>query len=433
MSSSNIYLVLYIVAWVFTFYAYYKKRKRIDAGGYILLLYLFLAITSLLVYNNDFWGSSFKELNIGGFVYLYLMFYITTLPILKYDNSKTTIQQPNLLLTDAIAIFFIVTTVIELPNQISTINEGLTKIFLSSADAESAYHEGYANIDDVGKGVSNIPRVLSNLLSGPCMLMAFYYLLLNHKKRKYITIGLFVVSFIKMFGSFAAGQRGGAVGTLLLFLVTYFLFKDTYQEKTKRIFNKIFIVVIIAVSLPVIALTVARFEDRDALGSVWLYAGQGNINFNIYGLDNNGLRYGDETFPLIKKALGASNVPENYMEVRYKYPHLKINNEVFVTYVGDFTFDYGPIGGAVVMLLLSLLMLHLTKPYNKQIYFHQLIMLHLCMNICGNGSMKLFPFAGIIGNVEMIVYIMVSLLFWVDHQISINKRKNKNIIGVENS
>lgn len=395
----------------------------------MLLLYLFLAITSLLVYNNDFWGGNYGELNLGGFVYLFIMLYITTLPILKFNTTGKVIEQPNLSLTDIIAIFFIFTTVIELPNQISHINEGLTKIFLSSADAEAAYHEGYENIDSVGKGVSNIPRVLSNLIAGPCMLMAFYYLYLNQKKRRFITIGLFVASVIKMFGSFAAGQRGGAVATLMLLLVTYFLFKDSYGEKIRKVFNKIFVVVIIAVSLPIIALTIARFEDRDALGSVWLYTGQANINFDLYGLDNNGIRYGDYTFPLVKKAFGVSGVPENYMEVRYKYPHLKINNEVFVSYVGDFTFDFGPVGGAIVMLLLSLIMLSITQPHKGKIYFHQLIMLHLCMYVCGTGSMKLFPFAGIVGNVEMIVYLLFFLLFWVDHRYSINKVKQFNTVG----
>ena len=415
--------------WALTFFLYYRKRKCVDAGAYLMLLYLFLAVTSLLVYNNDFWGSSFGKLNIGGFAYLYIMFYITTLPVFRFNITSTTIHQPNLFLTDAIAIFFIVTTFIEFPNQISNISEGLTKIFLSSADAESAYHEGYADIDNVGKGVSNIPRVLSNMLSGPCMLMAFYYLYLNHRKRRYITIGLFVASFIKMFGSFAAGQRGGAVGVLLLLLVTYFLFKNIYIEKVRKVFSKIFILVIVAVSLPIMALTIARFEQRDALGSVWLYTGQANIYFDMYGLDNNGIRYGDETFPLIKKALGFSGVPDNYMDVRNKYPHLKINNEVFVSYVGDFTFDYGPVGGAIVMLLLSLLMIQLTRPQKKIIYFHQLILLHMCMKVCGTGSMKLFPFMGIVGNVEMIAYILVALLFWFDYNMSVSKRRNR--ISVE--
>ena len=50
--------------------------------------------------------------------------------------------------------------------------------------------------------------------------------------------------------------------------------------------------------------------------------------FNNYGLDADGIRYGDRTANLFKQIIW-DDTPHNYMERRDKYPHLKIDDYYF--------------------------------------------------------------------------------------------------------
>ena len=80
----------------------------------------------------------------------------------------------------------------------------------------------------------------------------------------------------------------------------------------------------------------------DVAESIEWYYGQSFLNFNNYGLDAGGIRYGDRTANFFKSFL-FDDVPHNFVERREKYSHLKIDDYYFYTFVGDFTIDYGPI------------------------------------------------------------------------------------------
>ena len=109
------------------------------------------------------------------------------------------------------------------------------------------------------------------------------------------------------------------------------------------------------------------------------------------------------------------NVPGNFWERRDKYPNLKINDEVFVTYVGDFTLDFGPYLTPLFFILFTLIVLKITRIQNGIIRFHRLIILHFLMCVCFIGSIKLFYFADVGGNLQIIVYIFLFLFFWLDY------------------
>ena len=175
---------------------------------------------------------------------------------------------------------------------------------------------------------------------------------------------------------------------------------------------------IIATTIPIIVLTNSRFSELQggSLQSIYFYVGQENLNFNNYGLDNGGIRYGDRTIPLFKRILGFENVPRNFWERRQKYPDLKINDEVFIGFVDDFTLDFGPIIPPLIFIIFTLFVLKRTKIRNKKILFHQLIRIHFVMCICMLGGMKLYSFADLAGNIQLIVYFLAYILFRLDHE-----------------
>ena len=134
-------------------------------------------------------------------------------------------------------------------------------------------------------------------------------------------------------------------------------------------------------------------------------------NFNNFGLDNNGLRYGDRTFPFFKEILGFDNVPKNFWERRDKYPNLTINDEVFISFVGDFTLDFGPIVTLLFFLIISIIIYRIACLRNSVLYFHHLILIHLLIYVCSIGSLKLFPFSDISGNLKLSVYVISYFIF----------------------
>jgi hypothetical protein len=161
------------------------------------------------------------------------------------------------------------------------------------------------------------------------------------------------------------------------------------------------------------------------MSTIYYYGGQENLYFNKYGLDNGGIRYGDRTFPLFKRILGFENVPKNFMERRDKYPHLKISDEVFYTFVGDFTIDFGPIIATFIFLFFTLFVVINTKIRNGIIRFHQLILLHFVMSVCMLGGLKLYPFSDVGGNLQLIVYFIAYIFFRLDYNLRFQRQKSE--------
>jgi oligosaccharide repeat unit polymerase len=213
--------------------------------------------------------------------------------------------------------------------------------------------------------------------------------------------------------------------TLLSLIITYFALKRFLQPKINRIIKIVGLSLLLASLIPLVALTISRFGNskKGSMASVYFYGGQENLYFNYYGLDNGGIRYGDRTFPLFKRILGFDNVPKNFMERRDKYPHLKMSDENFYTFVGDFTLDFGPVIATLIFLVFTLFVTIKTKIRNGIIRFHQLILLHFVMCLCMLGGLKLYPFSDVGGNLQLIMYFLAYLFFRLDYNYRIQRPK----------
>ncbi len=424
---SNINILLYITALVVTIVLYQKKKRFFDAGSILLFSYLLYSIMSLILFNIDNPFYTFEEIRLFPFIYLYLMLMITAAPILKYDQSKIQeIEKPGAVFFNTAIIIFIVSSLIQLPEIISDFNVNIVKLFASNAGGQDIYDESMSNSITNGDGdIANIAAIISNSFGNFGILMFFYYLTFE-KKNKLILIGLSLSVVIGLFVNISMGQRGPVLEILLSFIITYFALRKFMSEKTIKTIKYIGIFLIVAVSVPFIALTNSRFEDADggSLTSVYYYAGQENLFFNNYGLDDGGIRYGDRTFPFFKSLMGYENIPQNFWERREKYPELKINDEVFIGFIGDFTLDFGPVLPPIIFIIFTLFVLNKTKVKDETIYFHQIILIHFVMIVCMLGGLKLYPFSDVGGNLQLIVYFLAYQAFKIDHFI---KRQHRSL------
>lgn len=421
---SNICLVLYLSAWIVTIIVYQKKRKHIDAGSILLGSYLLYSIASLLLYNSPFY--TFNRIRLFPFIYLYLMLMLAFSPILKYDVNKIKhIIEPTTIILNTVSIIFIVSSLVQLPTTISDFNFSINKLLNISAGGQELYAEAMSKSYSVGDGnISNLASIISNAFGNFGILLFFYYLTLK-KHNILIIIGLFISCIFSILTNISLGQRGPITEIIFSLIITYFALRKFFQPKTKKFVAIIGIIMVIATSVPLIALTNSRFGELEggSLSSLYYYVGQENLYFNNYGLDNGGIRYGDRTFPLFKRILGFENVPHNFWERREKYPYLKISDEMFCGFVGDFTFDYGPFIAPLIFIIFTLYILKKTRIRDGRILFHQLILIHFVMSLCMLGGIKLYPFSDVGGNLQLIVYFIAVICFRLDYEIRLRQQK----------
>lgn len=426
------YLVIYTLMWCFLFCRYLKIRKTFDAATFLLFMYSLYGISSLLLYFDSYYGEDFYDLSLLPFVYLFFMLYLTSKPVLNYDTNKIDgIAPPNMFLLNSVAIVYILASILGLPSIIQGLTKGLTLMMIEDSQVQEMYAESADKADSAGHGINNLRSIIALALTEVGVMFSFYYLSLKHHSNhtKYIMFGLMISMFVSTFATISLGQRGLMIETFLLIIATYFLFRDNLPVYVKRIIKYMGMVFLTFVFSVFALMTFSRFgnnDDRGVMSTVYYYAGQENLIFNKYAFDNNGIRYGDRTIPLFKKVIGFSDVPNNYIERREKYSDLEVNDEVFITHVGDVLLDFGPIIGTILILIIMYNLIRLTKVRNREIKFHQLIIIHATLYLCVIGGLKLYPFSDVGGNLKLIVYVILYMVFRIEYDMrTLRKQKQK--------
>lgn len=412
----SIYIIIYIVLWLVTLLFHYLKTRVIDAGFILILSYLIYAISSYALYSDESFNRLYEGLTLLPFLLLFFLLFITAKPIFNFCNCHIDrIQHPSMKIINFFCWMYIIMSFISLPGILSKMN--LMTVIMSAQGAD-LYAENVSDsvytASSMGNGLSSIISLYTNFFSRISVLFLFYHLTRPQINKK-IVIGLIISVIIYILSFLLTGQRGGTFKMITTCIITYFALRKFIMPSVNKIILKFSIVALIMICVPYYFLTISRFSDitDGVLSAIYSYTGQGNLNFNIYALDNNGIRYGDRIVPLFKRMLGFENVPSNFWERRWKYPNLRINDESFITYVGDFVLDFGPIVATIVLCGISFYIYRKTKVKNGQIYFHQLILLHFLMCLCMEGGMSLYSFSDS-SNVVILVYVFMYIVFKLD-------------------
>lgn len=399
-------LLLNIVLWILTLIWYLKKYKHFGAGGLLISAFLFYAVCSYPIFFDTVWNGKFKDLELFPLIVHYLLIMMTFLPILKWDKIKAVeIRTNNLRFIKYVCWFWVICSFLSI-GDLTDLYTGIFKL-LSPGEGMNVYQETMAN-SQFGRGdqsISNIFGIFVNLLYGICTLF-FFYLLYIKDKNKFLIIGMFVAMLISILNSIAISQRGPALNRVLLIIGTYFIFKAYLSNELNKKIKKVFIIIGLLLTIPIGYITFSRFDDRGVINSLCYYFGEQNIYFNNYAFDNNGIRYGDRIVPVFKQMLGFENVPVDFWERRMKYPHLYINDEVFIGYIGDFFLDFGSFFAPIILLLITSCVYKSVKLSNGYIDLRQLLPITFVMHVCLFGGLFLFPYADG-GNLIIIMYILM--------------------------
>ena len=412
--SSNFILLSYVLIWVITSFLYIKKRKCIDAGAILVLSYLLYAISSYLLFNNLYNDGRFLEMQFWPFVYLYLMFIITAIPILKFRPDYI-IQKPSVILIKYFSIIYFVCSFIRFVDALPNISSGIMLIMLDTAGGEDLYYLAHeeSSYDDVPFYV-RIGSAFNNLFSDIAILVLFFYLTYKNRK-KYVIFFLLSGVLLTIFNSIAQGLRTVATAKLLVLIATYFLFGDRIDDKIRKKVRKCGLISFTFILFIMGLITISRFGDRYESMSYYFesYAGQGNLYFNNYAFDSGGIRYGDRTCNEFKSLLGYKDVPEDPYKTRDKYAYMKISEKNFTTFVGDFILDFGPVAATIILIVVTFLLRRGSIAHGNKIYFHQLLLIYFCLCVCMQGGMYLFYYS-YKGNYTIIAFLLVYLIFRYD-------------------
>ena len=401
----NILATSYLLCWVVTLVWYQWKSRVLDGGTAIIGTYILYAVFSLLTLNDPLFSYSFKPLSVFPYIFLFVMLLLALSPVIFiHTHPVKGIENPHTRILTIISIMIVGFSILLIPKIIENFSSGIVKLFIDSDAGKDAYAELSEGAEDVGSGISNIPAILYNMFADVAVFIFFYFLTQKEKKR-WLIISLFFAMAIGILLPIMQGSRSNVILALLTIIVGYMLFRQYIEKKLNRLIQIVGISFVIVISLPVVAITVSRFDNL--VGSIggffnW-YVGQGSLYFNNFALDAGGTRNGDRTFNLVKRIID-SDTPKNYVERREKYHNLNVDDDIFTTFVGDFVIDFGPYFAVVIFLVFNLYVIYQIRPRDGTLRLHQVFLLFFVECICMQGGMYLFAYSDA-GNLRILVAI----------------------------
>lgn len=423
----NTFLLLLNISFYFIyFYLNRRGNKFFSIGSILLIIYICTATASLFLFIDPLSFKMFKNLEIYSFIYLFFIFYLVSKPIMaiNFENVNSIIV-PNIYLFSIFSIFVISIFVLFALDLRFIIDNFFRYITSDIVNSSQIYDE--TRQSSFKTTVPFVGAIATAFRDLPVFLLMAY--LVYRKRNIFILVGLIFSVAVVLLSNLAFGLRGNFVYLVFEFIFLYSFFKHFYSQKIRRIGLILIYTIIFLAAIPFIAITIGRFTSSytslvNPFYASEYYFGQSMLYFNNYGLDANGLRYGDRVVPLFKQILSLES-PENMQLRRIKYHEMSIDDSVFSTFVGDFTLDFGPMITLVIFVIIFFILFSLfqSKHY-KVIPFYKIFLLYWVWNILTHGIF-LFTYADISGNVKIILFLMIIFYFRLNpYGILINKLRN---------
>ena len=259
----NLLATLYLVAWVGTFVWYQWKYRSLDAGSAIIGTYILYAVFSLLTLNDPLFSVAYNPLKFFPYLYLYGMLMIALSPVVYTHRHPTdVIAEPNTRVLVIIAVVSIVCALFLLPEIITNFSSGLVKLFTDADAGSDNYHEQAAENVDSGQKIRNLPAVIYNGISDITIFLFFYFLTKKNKPRLLI-LGMLFSIMVGLTLPIMRGSRGSVIMTTLTVIGGYMLFRRYLSSKINRIVQIAGLAGVIALAMPIAAITVSRFGDMN--------------------------------------------------------------------------------------------------------------------------------------------------------------------------
>lgn len=421
----TIAIIINALCWVFASRLYVKKYKLSNLGSIYILFYTALSLMAVHLYYDHPDSVPYDDQNLFGLLYLFSFILLFCLPLIKVSNNKMLVHQKGHTIA-YMAIVITALSVIGIGEDIKNFGSGMFQLATDDEYGAELYSElrnTSGSLNGNASSATNYILVLSNTAKRIAPFFFLYYLS-RPKINIFVFLGLALSTLLFFMNAISAGQRSGIVVGVMNIAAFYFFMHKYYRKRIQRIVKPIVIsvgvVILGALSLITISrATALNSSNNSTFSFVESYACQSILNFGRYGIDPGECRYGDRTFPLVKSFF-TKDVAKTYYDRVVKYKKLKINEKNFITFVGDFTIDFGPIVGAIVMLLF-IYMFTTTLHSSGNIGVSHLCMIYMLINFL-NGF-YLYTLSDFGGNLVFLLFVFLYLFFSInDHRLCKIKR-----------
>ena len=103
-----------------------------------------------------------------------------------------------------------------------------------------------------------------------------------------------------------------------------------------------------------------------------------------------------------------------------------MDDDIFYTFVGDFTLDFGPIIAFFMFVVFNYIVCRATRVKNRTICFHQLLLIYFTVCVSLQGGMSLYRYADTAG-LQVVTLFMVYFICLFDYY----RLKNKKLIIIK--
>lgn len=407
MDSNIIILIVNLTLYWVTFLYYQYKKRCFDGGSIILAIYALLSLLAIDLFYNP--ATQYKDLTLFPFIYLYVMLMIMFRPFFRFhEYIVERIVEPTKLWMDCFTLFIIFVSVITSVGVIKNIYNISQSLFDVSLIGE-AYLDSRARIGELGDGNINVFGVFSRMFDGVYLFLLFYYLTVR-KRNTFMILGLLYAVLITVFSSLSNGSRTTLAMLIIDIPFLYLLFRRRMAPRVKSLCKKIGVVVFAFIFIVFGTISIGKFSSKNneslelPLFYIEAYAAQSFLNFNNYGLDPGGCRYGDRTVPLIKKIMGLET-SRNYEERRMKFRSMNMDDSIFYTYVGDFTLDFGVFLPLFIFWVCSAFFSKNTK-ITSHCSLGKVLLFYILYCICAHGF-YLYSFSELGGNLQLMLLLLL--------------------------
>lgn len=398
-------LVSFINALIFSviLLLYWIKRKKVDIYFVILATYTLIAILGFLLINS---GSKEYDLSIINAIYLItcILIFIYPFKYAKFSSSNITISE-NKLLNLLLFIYFI-SGVISLAYSIPR-----TLILIELDNWNEVRNQLYTDSDSVELYSNGLERLAKNIFSylSPFGLVMAMYQLTKAKFNAIYTFAIFLVWFANTYcAATVVASRGMIVVHLVQIIIIYLVFRKSIPKKREKyiILTSAGVGVFLAGYL--IAVSQSRFGD-DAGDSVFFYLGHSLLSYNqdvMTPIHDYG--YGKYFFKWLCPLFDIN-------------PNLDLaqlgctSNSAFITFVGCFYVDFGPIGTLLFACLFSYMLCNFTK--KKNYCLSDIIVITYFANWLLNGSL-------VVPRSQSLAWLMVFVVYFIIRTIEPHKKLN---------
>lgn len=398
IANALLYISVFLIHW--------SKTKTLDLFSTILLAYVMVAILGCVLISQ---GDYTYNLSIINFIYLFIAVLIFIWPFryAKFTSKNITIIE-NRWINLLLIIYFITGIIIliyAIPRTIA-----LSKM----DDWATVRDEVYVDPDAIEYYGNTFEKLSLNIWTylSPFGIVMATYQLTKKKFNAILSLSIFIVWGANAYcGSTVVASRGMIVFSALSLVLVFLIFRKSIPRNRKKYIYFISIVVAIFFASYVLAVSHARFKDDTGDSTLW-YLGQ---SMNVFNQDImtpiKGYANGKYFFKWFYELFGV-NPDINFNALGTTH------GVQFMTFIGCFYIDFGPIGTIIVGLIMCRLLMTFTR--KKHYYLSDLIVIAYYANWYINGVL-------VVGRSQSLPWAMLFIVYFIVRTVETRKIPKRKI------